>query len=139
MTNGEPAPDRPRGSGAHVKMVTASERCAYCGAALIARFYFCPVCATPYKDEEDVLPPVRPALLTPEKLLMLKVPQAARLFWTYVAVLVGSALAGLLVFGAGRTDLVIVLELLALLVTTCIYAVVSLLRRRHSPATATFS
>jgi membrane protease YdiL (CAAX protease family) len=97
------------------------EHCAYCGAPLYSEFYFCLSCATPYKQPESVLPPVRLAPLTEEELIQRKAPHVAPLFWTYMGVVVGSAILGFVAFGQGSEDYTVILGTAAMFVTTCIF------------------
>lgn len=97
--------------------------CAYCGARLDRGFYFCIACAMPYKHVESVLTPVRPAGLTDEVLIAKKAPHLVRLFWTYVAVVVGTAIICYMLFERSQPGLTLLVQSVALLVTTCVFAV----------------
>jgi len=98
------------------------EFCAYCGARLDPLFYFCLQCATPYKDVEAVLPLARPARLTEGELIAKKAPHVAPIFWTYLAVVVATALLAFFLFGGQRLDLAILFQTGMMLATTCILA-----------------
>ena len=63
------------------------ERCSYCGSPLNYAFYFCTVCATPYRPISEVIPPVPPRPLTEGELIRQKVPNVWRVFWTYAVVI----------------------------------------------------
>ena len=63
------------------------ERCSYCGSPLNYAFYFCTVCATPYRPMSEVVPPVAPRPLTEAELIKKKVPNVWRVFWTYAVVI----------------------------------------------------
>ncbi len=101
---------------------THPETCAYCGAVLDENYYFCLSCATPYKSVESVLPPARPAPPTTGFLIAKKAPHVMPLFWTYVAVVVGTALFSFFVFGERQLELVLIFQTLAVFVTTCVFA-----------------
>jgi len=95
-------------------------RCRYCGAALNPQYYFCTVCATPYKEEESVLPLVRPQRPGTALLIAKKAPHVASVFWTYLAVVTGSSLVCYLLFRDDHPGLQLLFGSAALLVTTCI-------------------
>src|SRR5207244_2225292 len=95
--------------------------CQYCGAPLSAFYYFCLACGTPYKHLEAVLSPARPRQLTDEELVRIKTPQVATLFWTYLIVVVGVGLFGIALFREERPDLMIFLNEVAILATTCFF------------------
>lgn len=78
--------------------------CRYCGSFLLPHLYFCPVCATPYKNPESVLTPIRPAAPSEAQLIQIKVPQVWPLFWTYLGVVVGISIASVLMFGPGENS-----------------------------------
>ncbi len=64
-------------------------RCAYCGAPLDWRYYFCLACATPYQHPDRVVcRPSRPPSVDDQELILREVPQAGRLFFSYLAVIV---------------------------------------------------
>jgi membrane protease YdiL (CAAX protease family) len=67
--------------------ITRYERCSYCGSPLNYAFYFCTVCATPYRPISEVIPPVAPRPLTEAELIKKKVPNVWRVFWTYAIVI----------------------------------------------------
>ena len=98
------------------------DHCAYCGAPLDPGYYFCSACATPYKDVEHVLPPVRPELLTEGVLIAKKAPHVAPLFWTYFAVVLGTAVVCFLLFQGDEPAAALLVQSAALLVTTCVFA-----------------
>ena len=100
----------------------AATHCGYCGAALDARYYFCLHCATPYKSVEAVLPLVRVAQPTEADLVRRKAPHVWPLFWTYVAVVVGTAVLCYALFQEREPALKLAIMSVALFVTTCIFA-----------------
>jgi membrane protease YdiL (CAAX protease family) len=63
------------------------ERCAYCNSPLNYAFYFCTVCATPYRPISEVIPPVVPPVLSEGELIKKNVPNVWRVFWTYAIVI----------------------------------------------------
>lgn len=95
-------------------------RCAYCGATLLEGFYFCPVCATPHRSAESVMPPAAPRQLVSEELILKKVPQVWTLFWIFFSALVGSSILTF-VFLPEDSLLGFLLVELVLLITTCVY------------------
>ncbi|MHC5009905.1 MAG: lysostaphin resistance A-like protein [Planctomycetota bacterium] len=102
---------------------TPREACGYCGAVLDPFFYFCTSCATPYKHEEAVLPNVPRLQLTHGQRIAKKAPAVARLFWTYFAVLVGSAVVTLLFVGPEFPTIAVFVMDGAIFVTTAFFAV----------------
>jgi membrane protease YdiL (CAAX protease family) len=96
--------------------------CEYCKAPLDANFYFCLGCATPYKALSSVLTDVRPKPLTEGMLISKKAPYLWPMFWTYVAVVVGTAVLCYLLFRDGRPAFTIIFQTITLFVTTCIFA-----------------
>jgi len=103
---------------------TIAGKCEYCNAPLDANYYFCLSCATPYKDLSSVLQEVRPQPLTEGMLIARKAPHVMPMFWTYVAVVVGTAVLCYLLFQGNRPVITIILQTITLFVTTCIYAAV---------------
>jgi len=99
------------------------QRCLYCGAELNPRLYFCPRCATPYKSPEGVLPPVGPLELTDGERVARKAPQVKVLFWSYFAVAVGCGVLVWLAGGEAGLDLALIVGSLAVMATTCVFAV----------------
>ena len=96
------------------------DRCAYCGAALDRRYYFCLTCGTPFLHPDAVVPLARPVELGEGELIARKAPHVWPLFWTYVIVVLGAAILTL-PFGV-RYDLRMIFCDLCILVTTCIFA-----------------
>ncbi len=74
-------------STGETKPIARYERCSYCGSPLNYAFYFCTVCATPYRPISEVIPPVPPRMLTEGELIKKKAPNVWRVFWTYAAVI----------------------------------------------------
>lgn len=97
--------------------------CSYCGAPLEPQYYFCPHCATPYCNEEQVLSRLRPAPPTDGRRIALKAPQVQQMFWTYFTVLVGSAVVSSFLFRSGSPDLSLFFGSVSLLALTCVYGV----------------
>ncbi len=98
------------------------QRCAYCKGPLNPFFYFCPGCGTPYKDLATVLSPDIPRQLTEGELIRMKAPGVWPLFWTYVAVILGSSILSAMFFVEDEPVLGIMLSSGALFITTCVYA-----------------
>ncbi len=102
----------------------APEFCRYCGARLDPAFYFCLSCATPYKQTESVLPRPLPQRLGEGELIAKKAPHVWGLFWSYMAVVVGTGVFCYVLFGEDRPELSLFFQAATLLVTTCIFAAV---------------
>ena len=102
--------------------IPTPDRCAYCHAALDLRFYFCRRCATPYQDVEAVLPAFVPLPLTERQLIHRKAPHVWPMFWTYVAVVLGSAVMGLIFHGMVPSDLLLLMQVGLLALTTACFA-----------------
>ncbi|MBN1766452.1 MAG: CPBP family intramembrane metalloprotease [Sedimentisphaerales bacterium] len=58
--------------------------CSYCGAQLNPVFYFCVVCATPYKPVSAAISASIPRQLTEGELIEKRAPNVWRVFWSYV-------------------------------------------------------
>jgi membrane protease YdiL (CAAX protease family) len=101
------------------------KRCSYCGSPLNYAFYFCTVCATPYRPISEVIPPVVPRPLTEGELIRQKVPNIWRVFWTYAAVIFVLALLNYLLFPARQHKVYsYILASAAILLTTVVFQVV---------------
>ena len=98
------------------------ETCQYCGARLAANYYFCPVCATPYKSPESMTAHIKPVPLTEGELIARRAPQAITLFWAYAAVILASGVFCEVFFQEKDRALTLVLQTVAMFVTTCIFA-----------------
>ncbi|MFP4355225.1 MAG: CPBP family intramembrane glutamic endopeptidase [Phycisphaerae bacterium] len=90
------------------------QQCTYCGAQLDERFYFCPVCATPFRSIETVVTPFKPQELTDSQRIERNVPQVKVVFTAVAATVVLSAMASFLLFQGGRPDLQLIFETVAL-------------------------
>ncbi len=66
--------------------------CSYCNAPLDAFYYFCVRCGTPYKSPMSLLGPARPVPLTDSRRVERLAPHTWTVFWTYAAVVLGSAI-----------------------------------------------
>jgi membrane protease YdiL (CAAX protease family) len=109
---------------AHQQSVQApGEFCTYCGAQLAPELYFCWACAAPYKSIETLITPATPVPLSEGELIRRKVPQVTTLFWSYFGTVVFSAVFAYLLFRDSRPDLQLMLQLAALLITTCFFSV----------------
>ncbi|MBN1808504.1 MAG: CPBP family intramembrane metalloprotease [Planctomycetes bacterium] len=98
------------------------DRCAYCGAELDRRFYFCRQCATPYRREEEVLPRVGPGRISGEQLIARKAPQVWSMFWTYVTVVLFCGPAAYLLLGEESPGTWLALATAAVFITTAVFA-----------------
>lgn len=97
--------------------------CSYCGCLLDPNFYFCTRCATPYKDSHSVLSPEVPMHLSGETLVRLKAPHVRTLFFTYLGVVLGAGVLSVILAGADRPDVSLLLGEAAMLITTVIFSV----------------
>ena len=98
------------------------EACQYCGGRLEAGYYFCPVCATPYKSPESMTAHIKPVPPTESELIRKRAPQAIKLFWTYAAVVLATAVFCHVAFQEEDDALVLIVQTTAMFVTTCIFA-----------------
>lgn len=103
---------------------TEHEFCAYCGAPLDQNYYFCPVCATPYKSYALMTAHIKPVPLTESELVRKYAPHAIKLFWNYAAVLLVLAIVCFVAFEEEDRVLALVIQTTGLFITTCVYAVV---------------
>ena len=99
-----------------------SQTCTCCGARLDPFYYFCTTCATPYTSVDSVLPSLVVTAPTEGELIRKKAPHVATLFWTYMAVVVGTAIVSFVIFGYDRAELRLLFQIGLLFVTTCIFA-----------------
>lgn len=106
----------------HDAPIPTPGRCSYCGASLDPRYYFCRRCATPYQDVDAVLPAAVPTPLTERQLIRRKAPHVWPMFWTYVAVVLGSAVMGLIFYGIVPPDLLLLWQVGLLALTTAVFA-----------------
>jgi membrane protease YdiL (CAAX protease family) len=98
--------------------LVAGDPCPYCGAVLVRSYYFCTVCATPYVDENSVLPRLRPAVPTIGELMDRKAPGVKKLFWTYFSVIAAGVVAVSFFLGREHIGAIsIVFDAVLLLVT----------------------
>jgi len=104
--------------------------CAYCGEVLNPAIYFCPRCATPYKDIETVISPAPVAILTEGELIEKKAPHLKNLFYAYVIVLVGCNICSVGLMNIFSHQTVLAVMTVALLITTVYFSV------RHWPILA---
>jgi len=106
------------------RAASASAACRYCGAPLTPGYYFCLNCATPHRTVESVLPAVYVAPPTEDVLIRRRAPHAWPLFWTYMAVIVGTAVMCWVAFGPQEQALGIAIISAAMFITTCIFAAI---------------
>ena len=114
----------PSGDAGIDELGEATTYCAYCGAPLNGRFYFCAACSTPYKHPETVLPTVEPAYVSDGTLIARRAPSALRVFWTYFAVVLGSAIIDETAFHADDLGARLIFGTVAIGLTTCIVAAI---------------
>jgi membrane protease YdiL (CAAX protease family) len=100
----------------------AAGNCPYCGAPLHRAFYFCLACATPYQHPDNVVPIEMPLALTEGMLIQRKAPQVATLFWTFFAVIIGTAVLCALIFQDREIGLHILIQSAILFVVTLVFA-----------------
>lgn len=98
-------------------------RCEYCGAALTPGYYFCLRCGTPHAAADSVLPHYAPIPLTDGELITQKAPHVRPLFFTYLAVVLGSALLSLVLFQEDWMKWGLWLQSAVFFVTTCVFVV----------------
>jgi uncharacterized protein len=103
--------------------LVAGDPCPYCGAILVRSYYFCAVCATPYVDEDAILPQLRPAVPTTGQLIERKAPMVYPMFWTYFSVILVGSVVVYLTFGRERIGAAMIVMDAALLVVTSIFAI----------------
>lgn len=105
--------------------ITRPERCSYCGSPLNYAFYFCTVCATPYRPISEVIPPVAPRVLTQGELIKKKVPNVWRVFWTYAVVIFVVLLLGYGLFeGEQQKVQILIFGSVCILLTTIVFEVI---------------
>lgn len=105
--------------------ITKYERCSYCGSPLNYAFYFCTVCATPYRPISEVIPPAAPRILTEGELIRKKVPNVWRVFWTYAFVIfVVLVLDSMLFPEEEQTAFALICGSVAILLTTAAFQVI---------------
>ena len=98
--------------------------CAYCGAALDARFYFCARCAAPYQSPDAVVPVAIPMPLSESQRIRRRAPYVWPMFWTYLSVILGLGIAAHLFMDRSRPDLVMLLGSIVLGITTFIFGAI---------------
>jgi len=98
--------------------------CTYCGLPLNSRFYFCTGCATPYKHPETVLPGVMTPYVGDSTLIARRAPSVMPVFWTYLGVVLGSAIVSELAFDENDFGARMITGTIAVALATCIVAAV---------------
>jgi len=68
-------------------------KCKYCGSKLDHFYYFCKICATPYKNIDDTVPKIAPVSSSDPEIIRTKSPQVISMFWTF---LIGVILSSIL-------------------------------------------
>ncbi|MCG3180510.1 MAG: hypothetical protein BIFFINMI_02872 [Phycisphaerae bacterium] len=112
-----------KSNAAPIAQAEPAEFCSYCGAQLFPGFYFCTVCATPYKSVELVVPAARPRTLTTGELVEMKAPRVASLFWTYFSVVVAVGIFSLFALEGLGVQTIMLVATAAMLVVTCVFTV----------------
>ena len=105
-------------------------KCAYCGARLDRRYYFCPRCGTPHRALGDVLSAPMPEYLSGRETITVKAPYAKGLFLAYLSVVVGTGIASGIVAPLAGMMATLVMQAVVMVAITSIFAV------RHWPALA---
>ena len=101
------------------------KRCAYCGSPLNYAFYFCTVCATPYRPISEVIPPVSPLPLSEGELINKKVPNVWLVFWTYAIVIFIVVLLNFLLFEGNELQTnILIFGSVCILLTTIVFEVI---------------
>ena len=59
-------------------------KCKYCGSELDFFYYFCKVCATPYKSIDDTATHISPAISSDGEIIRTKSPQVFSMFWAFL-------------------------------------------------------
>jgi membrane protease YdiL (CAAX protease family) len=97
--------------------------CQYCNAPLDRRMYFCQSCATPYKEPESVLTPIRELRPSTGELVNKLAPNVKTLLLSYLAVIVGMSVILGTVAGGQHMGVHVLLMDVVLLVTTVYFSV----------------
>ena len=100
------------------------EHCSYCGSPLNYTFYFCTVCATPYRPISEVIPPIPPRPLTEGELIRQKVPNVWRVFWTYAVVIFVVVLLNHALYEGQQKANALIFGTVCLLLTTVVFEVI---------------
>lgn len=101
------------------------ERCQYCGSPLNHVFYFCTVCATPYRPISEVIPPVLERPLTESELIHEKTPNVWRVFWSYaVVIFIVGLLSHVLFEGEQQRVNILIFGSICILITTIVFEVI---------------
>ncbi len=96
--------------------------CSYCGHPLNHTFYFCTVCATPYRSISEVISPVMPRVLTEGELIKNKVPNVWRVFWSYAVVIFVVGLISYTAFSENQRQLYrLIFGTACILLTTVVF------------------
>lgn len=101
------------------------EYCSYCGSPLHYAFYFCTVCATPYRPIETVIPPVAPRPLTESELIKKKVPNVWKVFWSYAIVIFVIVMLNFGLFEEDQRDVyTLIFGSVCILLTTIVFEII---------------
>ncbi len=82
-----------------------ANRCAYCGAGLDPRYYFCLSCSRPFQQVDSVLTPVPQIEFDDETRIRHEAPQVYRLFAIYLIAIVAGGFLGVLTSPMSNGDL----------------------------------
>ncbi len=100
------------------------EFCSYCGSRLNYSFYFCTVCATPYRPLSAVIQPYTPRPLSESELIKSKVPNVWVVFWSFAIVVFIVGLLNHLLFEKDDFKYAIILNSILIFLTTFVYEIV---------------
>ena len=101
------------------------EFCSYCGSPLNYSFYFCTVCATPFRPLSAVIQPYTARPLSESELIKQKVPNVWVVFWSFAVVVFWAGLLRFFLFnGEGEFKYSIIFGSILILMTTFVFEVV---------------
>ena len=83
----------------------AKARCGYCSQPLLPGYYFCTGCAMPHTDAVAVLSEIHHPRWDTETTIRKQTPEVRRLFFTFLAVLIGCGVVGSFIFPEESADL----------------------------------
>ena len=99
--------------------------CSYCGSRLNYAFYFCTVCATPYRPISTVIQPYVPRPLSEKELIKQKAPNVWLVFWSFAIVVFISGLSRYFLFKEDdEYKYAIILSSILILMTTFVFEIV---------------
>jgi membrane protease YdiL (CAAX protease family) len=80
--------------------------CRYCGSPLVAQYYFCLGCGSPYKHADLVVSAAKPMPLFEGELIRQKAPHVGSIFWTYFIIVFCVQIFAILLSADDRPDLI---------------------------------